>query len=210
MKLNIATIDIRQDAHGRYSLADLHKAAGGEKRHLPSYWLTNKQTKETIAILEAESRAGIPALPVASNSGGKYEERGTFVVWELVYAYAMWISPKFNLHVIRTFHTLQTRPRVQHEKSVKQRYDFYPPMRQLVLDGKKDVEIAPLIGRSPGSVRYHRAKQFTNGYTDPVEYAHKRYPAATAQKMIAKHHWDDWGSDYETPQAGFDFEGAQA
>ena len=34
--LSVVGVDIAQDDHGRYSLNDLHRAAGGEKRHQPS------------------------------------------------------------------------------------------------------------------------------------------------------------------------------
>lgn len=46
--LTIANITIRTDAAGRYCLNDLHQASGGEKRHGPSYWLTNAQTRDLV------------------------------------------------------------------------------------------------------------------------------------------------------------------
>lgn len=89
----IADTKIRQDSKGRYSLNDLHRAAGGEQKHRPKYWLSNEQAKELVAEIE---KGGIP--PIVAKQG-----LGTFVCKELVYAYAMWISAAFHLKVIRTF-----------------------------------------------------------------------------------------------------------
>lgn len=91
--LNIAQVSVRQDLAGRFSLNDLHKAAGGEARHRPSYWLANQPTQALIAEIEL---AGIPAIDAKPKVG-------TFVAKELVYAYAMWISPAFHLQVIRAY-----------------------------------------------------------------------------------------------------------
>ena len=57
-KFTICNTQIRQDEAGRYCLNDLHRAAGGEKRHQPSYFLENQQTK--ALILEVEAVTGIP------------------------------------------------------------------------------------------------------------------------------------------------------
>ncbi|MCC6105929.1 KilA-N domain-containing protein [Acetobacter sp.] len=100
--LSILGTTIRQDAEGRFCLNDCHKAAGGENKNRPSIWADNSQTKALIAEIQAE--AGIPAL--TSIKGGNAS--GTYACKELVYAYAMWISPAFHLTVIRAFDALVT------------------------------------------------------------------------------------------------------
>jgi len=100
MKFVIANTAIRQDSKNRFSLNDLHKAAGGEPRHQPAQFL---RLDSTIALAQEMSTMGNPILVV---NGGVAP--GTYVAKELVYAYAMWISPKFNLEVIRTFDAVAT------------------------------------------------------------------------------------------------------
>lgn len=92
-------LPIKQDEAGRYCLNDFHKAAGGEDRHKPAFFLRNQQTVELVA--ELERVADLHIDPVKTLRGGKTP--GTYVAKELVYAYAMWISAKFHLLVIRTF-----------------------------------------------------------------------------------------------------------
>lgn len=100
LSLIISDISVRQDSQGRYCLNDLHKAAGGNNKNRPSYFIENKQTKELIKEI---SIAGIPAF--ARTPGV-----GTFAIKELVYAYAMWISASFSLKVIRAYDALVTPP----------------------------------------------------------------------------------------------------
>lgn len=120
-------IEVRRDVHGRYCLNDLHRAAGGDQKYRPKYWLDNKQTRELIEQLFTEG--GIPSseqnqsvsffqggsdtrslvrAPVNTVRGGA--EQGTYVCKELVFAYAMWISPSFHLKVIRTFDRITSAP----------------------------------------------------------------------------------------------------
>lgn len=103
--LIIAGHGIRRDAEGRFSLNDLHRAAGCNPSDRPGEWLRNKQTQALIAEMGG---AGIPAGPVASVNDGY--NNGTYVAKELVYAYAMWISPAFHLEVIRAYDQLVTAP----------------------------------------------------------------------------------------------------
>lgn len=105
--LVIAGFGIRRDAAGRFSLNDLHRAAGGADRHSPRFWLRNAQTEDLVAEL-LRGCADSHTPPVARVNDGY--NNGTYVAKELVYAYAMWISATFHLQVIRAYDQLVTAP----------------------------------------------------------------------------------------------------
>lgn len=105
--LSIFNKQIRTDSEGRYCLNDLHRAAmaaGANKRTKePGKFLASPQTKRLINILLMETTQNLGNDPIAKNVGGDASETGTYVVKELVYGYAMWISPEFHLQVIRAY-----------------------------------------------------------------------------------------------------------
>lgn len=137
--LHIGGITIHQDQNGRFSLNDLHQAAGGEAKFGPGRFTRTSAFKDLADAIRAEistpeqgdclkidrkpemafsTDADCPSTdqtpdlvfgrapvdPVQVIKGGP--NQGTYVARELVYAYAMWISPAFNLRVIRTFDAL--------------------------------------------------------------------------------------------------------
>ncbi len=81
-------VAIRTDAEDRYCLNDLHKAAGGEKTHQPSNFFRLDSTNGLIDELDNSSdMRNIAVVTIPGRNGG------TYVAKELIYAYAMWISP---------------------------------------------------------------------------------------------------------------------
>ena len=82
-----------------FSANDLHKIAGGVEAKTPSKWLENKQTQD---LIDAICGRGIP-LPLIyeTHQRGKYQ--GVWLCENLMYAYAMWLSPEFHLLVIECF-----------------------------------------------------------------------------------------------------------
>ncbi|RKH00536.1 hypothetical protein D7V97_30125 [Corallococcus sp. CA053C] len=100
--IQVGDVVITQDAHGRYSLNDLHRAAGGEKRHQPSDFLRLASTQEMVRELNSGDPRSLPVEVVAGRNGG------TYVCRDLVYDYAMWVSAEFRVKVIRVFDAVAT------------------------------------------------------------------------------------------------------
>lgn len=144
--LIIASTRIRQDAEGRYHLNDLHAAAGGVPHHRPSKWLATKQAQALVAEFELEARVR------ASNSVRGRGITATYVVKELVYAYAMWISPAFNLKVIRAYDAIVMGEIHQCEAYWFARRPHWPAIRARVLDGERYRDVADALGLTVGRV----------------------------------------------------------
>lgn len=125
--------NIHTDAEGRYSLNDFHKAAGGEERHGPKFYMATQQAQDLAQIL---SDGGIPPSVIR---GGK--SQGTYVPKEMVYAYAMWISAPFQLKVIRAFDALATG-------NIEQAVEIASPKNKtsIGLESKRKAE-ALMLGR---------------------------------------------------------------
>ena len=84
-----------------FSLNDLHQASGNLAKHKPAFFLRIDMTKDLIAEIEKETPN---ALKVIRGTQG-----GTYACEELMLAYAMWISPKFHLIVLRAFLNLHKK-----------------------------------------------------------------------------------------------------
>jgi phage antirepressor YoqD-like protein len=122
----IAGTQIRCDHEGRFCINDLHRASGGHKRHQPSNWVSLQQTQALIGAIErkmAQEGGDCFIAPLVSRQG-----LGSFGVKSLVYAYAMWISPEFNLRVIEAYDALQMDKLRQREPNSIVLPDFNDPV----------------------------------------------------------------------------------
>lgn len=119
--LVIGDFSIRQDEDGRYCLNDLHKASGEQRKDRPGYFIENEKTQELINVIEAEYYD--VGNPTSSKKAiniirGKGREQGTYAVKELIYAYAMWISAKFHLTVIRAYDAMVMQWQINDRQSI--------------------------------------------------------------------------------------------
>ncbi|MDC5720624.1 KilA-N domain-containing protein [Vibrio europaeus] len=143
-----------------FSLNDLHKAAGGQQNHKPIQFLRNQQTQELIEEIEQSSnscfgddQSANSHFAVKTKRGGN--NAGTWVCKELVYSYAMWISAKFHLQVIRAFDQMLTQQPQQ-----SQLLDYQPERNVTISD--LIYEIAQLRGVSTEQVRIHYSNVFNS------------------------------------------------
>lgn len=154
----IANQVIRQDKNGLYCLNDLHKASGSNEKHQPYNWTRRKETIELVDEVEHSPDLG-SALTVIKTG----LSRGTYASKELVYAYAMWISPKFHIHVIRTFDAV-----VMQKQAVGQDFaqgafqDFQVTRLELVQTvgdmTEAGLRVAGLMGFDGNPARFHADK----------------------------------------------------
>lgn len=82
-----------------FSLNDLHKASGGAEKHRPSLFIRLDTTQDLISEIQKE----VKSTDLIFKTTGGRGLRGTYACEELVLSYAMWISPKFHLVVLRAF-----------------------------------------------------------------------------------------------------------
>lgn len=155
--IQVAGVVITQDAHGRYSLNDLHRAAGGEAKHQPALFVRAKMTADLVAEVHSTDPQ---SAPIASINGGP--NRGTYACRELVYAYAMWVAPKFHLQVIRTFDAVATGQSPQPPAPAFAVPKSLPEALRLAADLAEKVEVqqAQLVAQQPAVEfvdRYARA-----------------------------------------------------
>lgn len=104
-KITILDQDVNM-VDGLYSLNDMHRIGGGEKRHQPSLFLRNREVIDLADEIIHSTNMQSDQVLRRINGG---ENRGTYACKEIVYRYAMWISAKFALVVIRTFDEVMTK-----------------------------------------------------------------------------------------------------
>jgi len=122
--ITIGTITIHQSQNGLYLLTDLWKSSGGAKKDQPNNWLKLERTKSVISYYKGkDSRSEKKASYFLTVNGGNRETQGTYVCRNLVYDYAMWISPAFHDLVITTFDQLVNATTTQEVIDLKHQLD---------------------------------------------------------------------------------------
>ncbi|UXN34374.1 KilA-N domain-containing protein [Avibacterium paragallinarum] len=145
LKTSIRTLD------NLYSLTDLHKASGGDEKHKPVLFLRLDQTKDLISEIQND-KVQICTLPVKTVRGGR--NPSTYACEELVLSYAMWISPKFHLIVLRAFLAM-------HKGEAKQQQQNLP-----LAEAEADEEALYIIANLYHSLReaYEMGQKLRKGY----------------------------------------------
>jgi len=132
--ITIGDITIHQSENGLYLLTDLWKASGGAKKDQPNRWRLLNSTQEYIKFLGTKT-GSVEKSSYFLTIQGK-DNQGTYVCRQLVYSYAMWISPAFHDLVIDTFDSLANATTTQELIDLKLKLDnaaqqdFFSPHQQ--------------------------------------------------------------------------------
>ena len=178
---------------GLYSLNDLHRASGSNKKHQPSNFIRLDTTQDLIYEINRSSdmRNGKNNKAFKLIQGGIAKKQGTYVCKELVYAYAMWISPKFALLVIRTFDKLVTDEVIPAAESsaIKPISDYSHADFQKLKEVYKIPELAKVLGVSEIQAIQRVYQSYPKNQTSqPSLFANDGIPPHI-QKVLAQF-WD--------------------
>lgn len=126
--INVGGVIIHKSDNGLYSLVDLWKANGSQKKKRPSEYTKLSSAKELINELRSTPKnmsgdiSGVDSVVLMVN-GGKH--RGTYGCKEFCFTYAMWLSPKFYVQVVRTFEALSLAKNTEELIELKQQVDLF-------------------------------------------------------------------------------------
>jgi phage antirepressor YoqD-like protein len=150
---------IRRDADGRYCLNDLHRAAGAQKRHQPSDFLRLETTAELVTEI---SNSGDSRIKTVELSRGRYG--GTYVVEDLALTYAMWISPRFHLEVLRGFKESRADRATDVGEAIMPAGTSLTTLLEMALDSeRKRIELEKQIEAERPRVEFSKAVEADEG-----------------------------------------------
>lgn len=179
-QINIEGASIRQDRYCRFHMNDLHIASGGLDKNKPSNFLRQDQIQALIKEIERCSHMSNGVSAVESIRGGLGQ--GTYVVKELVYAYAMWISPAFHLKVIRTFDSMTAQPQLPDLNNPSQLRDLllgYAEQNiQLTTENKVLSQAIETITHTENGIKFQQACKILNAKQQELA------------EWLRKHNWD--------------------
>ena len=126
--INVGGVIIHKSDNGLYSLVDLWKANGSQKKKRPSEYTKLSSSKEIINELCSTPKnmsdriSGIDGVLMMINGG---KNRGTYGCKELCFTYSMWLSPKFYVQVVRTFNALSEAKNTEELIQLKAQVDLF-------------------------------------------------------------------------------------
>ena len=213
---NLAILNTSIRTHeSLFSLNDIHKASGGAEKHRPSLFIRLDTTQDLISEIQKE----VKSTDLIFKTTGGRGLRGTYACEELVLSYAMWISPKFHLIVLRAFlamHRNQPQQLALPEPEKKFTFEFTEyELQQLVwawfalLRGTELCEVLHPSLKQIGSYYAAPAHDIAYEYRSTLRHAHNVLTRITEQFECEQgNNWCvlKYLRDYNPKKTGFQLE----
>jgi hypothetical protein len=191
--MKVLGIEVSKNENGLYRLNDLHKAAGGERRHQVYEWLRLGNTKEEIAYLQQISTTGITVVDnkqevIEVKAGSPEFGGGTFVCKELVYSYAAWVSFRFK-HDVSILELSQVQDKAIEALEAKTAY--LSGQLQVMNKRRPDNEntLINIIGGSPNTIRLAYMKLVDEGElecVDSIKIEKRYFPTQNSKYVVGQ------------------------